>query len=148
MGVTSNLLSGPRMTNDVESLIFGRFLKVHRDGIELGIRRPGRAGGQTCASLFQLALAEIIGCINEVQFMINLRAFKYLSKPLTLNPRVTQKIEDHRNPVGQEVLDVTGQRISEATRAPDEIRDDQNFAGIEIFQELVLYQEDGILRLR
>jgi hypothetical protein len=98
--------SGPLMTNDVELFIFSGRLEIHCDCIELDVRGPGRAGGQICASLSQLAPTEIIGGVDEVQFMLDVDALDDPSKPLTLNARVARKVEDHRNPTRQEILDV------------------------------------------
>ena len=83
------------MTNDVEVLVFGRRLEVRRDRIELSVRGPGRARGQTFAPVSQLALAEIIGSVDEVQLMLDVGALEELSKPLTLSSGVAGKIEDH-----------------------------------------------------
>jgi hypothetical protein len=50
--------------------------------IEFGVRRPGRAGGQGCASLPQLALAEIVRNVDEVKFVFDAGAFEELPEPL------------------------------------------------------------------
>jgi hypothetical protein len=85
--------SDPLMTNDIELLIVGGRLKVRRDCIELHIRGPGSAIRQRSAALFQLALAEIIGHVDKVQFMFNAGAFKERSKPLTLYSSIARKVE-------------------------------------------------------
>ena len=83
------------MTNDVEILIFSGRLEVRCDCIELSVRGPGRARGQSFASLSQLALTEIIRSVYEVQLMRDVGALKELPKPLTLSSGIARKIEDH-----------------------------------------------------
>ena len=83
------------MTNDVELLIFSGHLEIRCDCIELSVRGPGRARGQTFASVSQLALAELIGSVDEVQLMLDVGALEERSKPLTLSSGVAGKIEDH-----------------------------------------------------
>ena len=83
------------MTNEVESLIFSGRLEVRRDRIELSVRGPGGARGQSFASLPQLALTELIGSVDEVQFMLDAGALEELSKPPTLRSGIAGKIEDH-----------------------------------------------------
>ena len=83
------------MTNDVELLIVSGRLEIRRDCIELSVRGPGRARGQSFASLSQLALTEIIRSVYEVQFMRDVGALEELTKPLTLSSGIARKIEDH-----------------------------------------------------
>jgi hypothetical protein len=87
-------------------LIFSGHLEVRRDRIELSVRGPGGARGQTCASLPQLALAEIIRSIDEVQLMLDVGALEELSKPPTLRSGIAGKIEDDRNSPRQEIPDM------------------------------------------
>jgi hypothetical protein len=95
-----------------------------------------------------LALAQIIGHVDKVQFMLHVGAFNDLSKPYTLNSSVARKVQDHGNPTGQEVLDVEGQRTSQTGGVLDEILDAQNLTRVKSIEELVLTQEQRILRLR
>ena len=134
------------MTNDVEILVFGGRLEVRGDCIELSVRGPGGARGQSFASVSQLALTEIIRSVDEVQFMLDVGALEELSKPLTLSSGVAGKIEDHRNPPRQEILDVKRQRISHSSGALDEVLDASDLAGIQSIKEFVLNEEDGVPR--
>jgi hypothetical protein len=54
------------MPDDVEPLVLARCLEVRGDRIELSLRSPGRAGGQSLAPLPQLELTEIIRNVYEV----------------------------------------------------------------------------------
>src|SRR5947207_2625719 len=129
------------MTNDIEFFIFTGGLKVRCDCIELNVCGPSSTGRQSCASVSQLAFTEFIRRIDEVQFMFDVGAFKDLSKPLTLNSSVSRKIEDHRKPTRQEILDMRRQSLSQTSRVLDEIRDSQNFAMAQIRGHAVRWRD-------
>jgi len=137
---------GALMTNDIEFFIISGCLKIRCDCIELGVCGPGGTSRESFASLSQLAFTEIIRHIDEVQFMLDVGAFNDLSKPLTLISSVARKIEDHRNPPRQEILDVKRQRISHSSGALDEVLDASDLAWIQSIKEFVLNEEDGVPR--
>ena len=82
------------MTNDGEVFFVGGCLEVRRDGIEVGVRGPGRARGQPCASLSQLTLAELVRSVDEMQFMLGVRALEEFPEPLTLSSGIAGKVEN------------------------------------------------------
>ncbi len=130
--------SGPLMANDVEHLVVGGRLEVRCDCIELGVRGPSSACGQTFASLSQLALTEIIRSVYEVQFVLDVGALKKLSKPLTLSSGIPGKVEDDRDSTRQEIPDVRRQGVSEPSGALGEIVDGSDLTGIQSTKEFVL----------
>jgi hypothetical protein len=125
------------MTNDVEFLIFTGRLEVRCNGIELCVGGPGRAGGKCFTSLPQLALAEIIRSVYEVQFVLDVGALKEVSKPLALSSGVAGKVENDRNSPRQEIPDVKRQDTSHSSGALHEILDASDLAGIQSAKEFV-----------
>jgi len=126
------------MANDVEHLVVGGRLEVRCDCIELGVRGPSSACGQTFASLSQLALTEIIRSVYEVQFVLDVGALKKLSKPLTLSSGIPGKVEDDRDSTRQEIPDVRRQGVSELSGVLGEIVDGSDLTGIQSTKEFVL----------
>ncbi len=64
------------MSNNVEIFFDRRRLKIRRDGVEFGVRCPGSARGKPLASFFELTLAYVVLCINEMELMVRSRALK------------------------------------------------------------------------
>jgi len=74
--VRSTARSGPLMPYDVEPLVLSRRLEVRSDRIELSVRSPRRASGQSLAPPPQLELTAIVGNVYEVQLVFDAGALK------------------------------------------------------------------------
>ena len=89
------------MPNDIEVFVGCRGLKICRDRLEVGIRRPFRARGKVFATFSKLTLAHIVRGIDEVQLVFCPRLLKQLPEPGPLVPGVAREIEDDRRAPGQ-----------------------------------------------
>lgn len=67
---------------------------MHGDSVELGLRRPGSARTQASASLGELTFAQVVRGVQEVQFVLDIRALEHMAEPPTLRLRVTGKVEN------------------------------------------------------
>jgi hypothetical protein len=84
-------------------VFFGcRGLEIRRDSVELGVRCPSGAWGKPFASLLELALASIIRCIDEVQLVFGVCAFKQVAEPGSLVSCIAGEVEDDRHASRQE----------------------------------------------
>src|SRR5262249_45665683 len=110
-------------------------------------RRPRRIGRQVLAPVPELALAKGVGRVDEVQFVLGVRALEHSAEPRALNPRVAGKVEYDGQALRQERAHVWLERVPQSGGVLDESRNIEDLAGIESVQELVLDYENGILPL-
>src|SRR5215467_10675209 len=132
------------MINDIEALVFGRRLKERCDGVELRLRGPGSAGEEVLASFLELALAQRVRGVDEVQLMPGVRAFEDRAEPGPLCLRIAGEVEDDRDAFGEERAHVWLERTPESRRVLDEIRDVDDLARVQAIQELVLHEQDRL----
>ena len=92
---------GPFPPHDIEVFIVCRRLKVSRDQIEFRIACPRRASRERFAAPSELTFTEVVRGVDVVQFVIDVGAFKKVTKPLPLTPSVTGEIEDNGNAARQ-----------------------------------------------
>ena len=81
------------MTNDAQALLSRRRFKVRRDRIEVGIRRPWATDREVLAAIFELAFAQVVRHVDEMQLVRDIRLFKQRAKPDALFLRVAGEIE-------------------------------------------------------
>ena len=135
---------GTFVVNDIEAFVFGRRLKVRRDGVELRLRGPGSAAGEVLASFLELTLAQSVRSVDEVQLMPGVRVFEDCAEPSPLRLRVAGEVEDDGDALGEERAHVWLERTPESRGVLDEIRDVDDLARVEAIQELVLHEQDGL----
>ena len=72
------------MADHVELFIVGWGLKIRSYGFKVRFARPGSTSRQSRAPLTKLTFAQGVGCVDEVQFMHDLRTLDQTAKPSTL----------------------------------------------------------------
>ena len=81
------------MTNDIESFFRRRRPKESRDRIKFGFAGPPASSCEALATFLQLYFANLVGHVDEMEFMVSFSSFKELTKPAALSLRVTGEIE-------------------------------------------------------
>jgi len=97
--------------------------------------------------ILELTFAQSVRRVYKVQFMRNVRALAYSMEPRTLRLCIRGKVEYDGNTFRQESANVWRQRVVQTGRALDESRYVSDLARKKLFQELVLYQKNGIFSL-
>src|SRR5687767_9601218 len=82
-----------------------------------------------------------------MQLMLDLRVLEYSAEPRTLRVCIARKVEYDGNALRQDGANVRREGVPQPRRAIDESRYISDLAGEELIQELVLYEEDGIVPL-
>src|SRR6185436_11639186 len=88
-----------------------------------------------------------VGCVDEVQFMHDLRTLDQTAKPSTLRFSSSSEIEHHRNPLRQEGANVGRERVLQSGIALHKFRNAGDLAGIQRSQPIVLHEKKGAFPL-
>jgi len=96
------------------------------------------------ASRFELTLARGIRRVDEVQFVLDVRALEELPEPRTLRLCVAGKVEYDGKTLRQNGADVRGGGVLQPRGAIDEPGHVGDLAGKEMIQELVLHEKYGV----
>ena len=132
------------MADDIELLILGGSLKIGIDGFEIRVAGPGRARWQPLASVSKPTLAQGVGCVYKVQFVLSLRTLDQLAKPRPLRPGIPGKIEHDGDPFRQKSANVWGERVLQPGRELHVSRNVGDLTGEQGFQAIVLHKKDSL----
>jgi hypothetical protein len=135
------------MADHVELFIVGWGLKIRSYGFKVRFARPGSTSRQSRAPLTKLTFAQGVGCVDEVQFMHDLRTLDQTAKPSTLRFSSSSEIEHHRDPLRQEGANVGRERVLQSGIALHKFRNAGDLAGIQRSQPIVLHEKKGAFPL-